>query len=438
MNKWQIFKYEAGRRYQLYSWLFKRKFSRKFKTQLTILQNTLIISKKLAKYLGEESERNPNHFECEIKDPTGITLNVRYSEEYYQRKIIKSVIELFKEVDGQQVLISRHSSSLDDLLPFQINPGKGLPAYLGGDLEGNQALCTMASYYSDNKDRIEEYIKNHPGLRLERLAKDFPELTNLNSLNRFIKSSLNSEDLNSLEEKLKEIYSSEKFLGIKIHKGNNLINDLIKQYSAAEKEKEEMKEKEKREEQNEMKKRIPEYMSEKDQKLEQIVQITKVPPIKMLPSPSLGAGLAGYRRDININVRSSWEANYARILMLQQMPFLYEPKTFELDAPEDMKSIFGGKEKVSYTPDFQIKDSNKFIDIKGDWFNYNGEESMAKIILFKRLNPNLQLDTIGIREYGSLENQFKEKINNNPMFCGWEYGGRNQGHNLATSPQDFI
>ena len=62
---------------------------------------------------------------------------------------------------------------------------------------------------------------------------------------------------------------------------------------------------------------------------------------------------------------------------------------------------------------------------------------MGRAILFRRNNPNLELEVVGVNEYRVLEKKFKEKINSHPGFCGWESGGRIQGHNLATAPEDF-
>lgn len=52
-------------------------------------------------------------------------------------------------------------------------------------------------------------------------------------------------------------------------------------------------------------------------------------------------------------MRSSWEVNIARLLTLEKIPFLYEPKRFVID------------ENTTYLPDFFLPDYNAFLEVKG-------------------------------------------------------------------------
>lgn len=113
-------------------------------------------------------------------------------------------------------------------------------------------------------------------------------------------------------------------------------------------------------------------------------------------------------------------------------------QVFELGVPQDMRHLFDWRSEVSYTPDFFLPLQERYIEIKGDWMSGSGERTMAKIILFKRENPNRELELIDIHKYRKLEREYKEQINNNPRFVGWECGSRKKGYNLATNPKDFL
>lgn len=70
--------------------------------------------------------------------------------------------------------------------------------------------------------------------------------------------------------------------------------------------------------------------------------------------------------------RSTWEANYARYLNLQNIKWEYEPQTFEFE-PIKRGTRF-------YTPDFYLSDEDRWVEVKG-WFN---QKSQTKIKRFKK------------------------------------------------------
>jgi hypothetical protein len=114
------------------------------------------------------------------------------------------------------------------------------------------------------------------------------------------------------------------------------------------------------------------------------------------PSKVYSNANGGKREDLNDQYfRSNWEANYARILNEQKIPWQYEPETFDLS------------NGTSYTPDFKIGE-NKFVELKG-WYD---NDSKQKIELFLKEYPQYELDLIGETEYYSLRNLFKSKIPN--------------------------
>lgn len=103
-------------------------------------------------------------------------------------------------------------------------------------------------------------------------------------------------------------------------------------------------------------------------------------------------GNGGFRDDIGHYVRSNWEANFARILLTAEIPYVYEPETFSLC------------EGVTYTPDFKV--ANVFFEIKG----YMNEISGRKIALFREKFNDIPLVIIDGAVYDLLRTLFREKI----------------------------
>lgn len=104
----------------------------------------------------------------------------------------------------------------------------------------------------------------------------------------------------------------------------------------------------------------------------------------------------GIRQDLGHFVRSSWEANYARILNYLNINYEYEPQVFWLKRND-------GSE-ISYLPDFKIGDL--YIEVKGYW----REVSREKFELFKNQYPEIKIITIETKEYTILKNCYKNKI----------------------------
>jgi len=79
----------------------------------------------------------------------------------------------------------------------------------------------------------------------------------------------------------------------------------------------------------------------------------------------------GFRNDIQMNVRSSWEANFVRVLNLYKIDFDFEPTVFPFPVKRGTKA---------YTPDFFLKRNNDWIEVKG----YLDDKSKIKLKRFKR------------------------------------------------------
>ena len=105
-------------------------------------------------------------------------------------------------------------------------------------------------------------------------------------------------------------------------------------------------------------------------------------------------GKAGFREDLGIFVRSSWEANMMRIFKYLGLIVQYEPQSFKL---------LDGR---SYRPDFFIHNTGELIEVKGRWL----KDAREKFLMFKKEYPGLSIEVIGPRKYKEYVNQFKNKI----------------------------
>lgn len=82
----------------------------------------------------------------------------------------------------------------------------------------------------------------------------------------------------------------------------------------------------------------------------------------------------GFRKDINMNVRSSWEANFVRVLNIYKVDFQFEPTVFSFPIKRGIKG---------YTPDFFLTRNGEWVEIKG----YLDDKSKLKLKRFKRYYP---------------------------------------------------
>jgi hypothetical protein len=106
------------------------------------------------------------------------------------------------------------------------------------------------------------------------------------------------------------------------------------------------------------------------------------------------ASYIGFRKDLNHICRSSWEANFARILKYEKIDYLYEKITFD---------IYDNK---TYTPDFFVPKKNIFYEIKG----YGKKDDFKKIkYVFDTYGKTVVL--IDPKEYNKLKEQYKNIIN---------------------------
>ena len=108
-------------------------------------------------------------------------------------------------------------------------------------------------------------------------------------------------------------------------------------------------------------------------------------------------GVGGTRDDLGRYFRSRWEANVARILEYEGIPYEYETQTFLL-LKED------GTE-VRYRPDFKLHD--RWIEVKGWW------DPRSKLIkqLMAEQYPSIQIEYIDEPPYKELKDYYGTRIN---------------------------
>ena len=116
-------------------------------------------------------------------------------------------------------------------------------------------------------------------------------------------------------------------------------------------------------------------------------------------NPGCGRGKSGIRKDLNQYFRSTWEANFARLLEWFGFEYEYEPKVF---------SLIDNGFQLSYRPDFYLFKFDLWVELKG----YLGCESKRKLDLFKEQYPNLNFTLITERYYNVLANCFRFLIPN--------------------------
>ncbi|MBA3534226.1 MAG: hypothetical protein H0T73_20075, partial [Ardenticatenales bacterium] len=106
----------------------------------------------------------------------------------------------------------------------------------------------------------------------------------------------------------------------------------------------------------------------------------------------------GYREDLGHFVRSTWEADLARVLRYLNLEYLYESKTFELITKEG--------QTLNYTPDFYIPVLDTWIEVKG-WMD---QLSAEKISLFKEQYSDHKLIIVDQTLFAEFQHQYKNLV----------------------------
>lgn len=142
------------------------------------------------------------------------------------------------------------------------------------------------------------------------------------------------------------------------------------------------------------------------------VRVAKQAQILMghFPNPGSGRGKCGFRKDIKLYVRSTWEADFVRILRFLDIDFNYEAKRFDFFNKS-------GQITDTYRPDFFLPEYNLWIEISG-WVS---KDKSRKLKMFKAFYPEYKLFHIDETVYSGLKNIFSFKVQN------WEGDSRSIG-----------
>ncbi|MDD2921536.1 MAG: BglII/BstYI family type II restriction endonuclease, partial [Anaerolineales bacterium] len=107
---------------------------------------------------------------------------------------------------------------------------------------------------------------------------------------------------------------------------------------------------------------------------------------------------SGFREDLGHYVRSSWEADMARVFRHLGWEYQYEPQTFEL--------VKQSGSTITYTPDFFVPEQNTFYEIKGWMDNVSAE----KIALFHEQYPEQNLIVVDKTLFAEFQVKYAELV----------------------------
>lgn len=119
----------------------------------------------------------------------------------------------------------------------------------------------------------------------------------------------------------------------------------------------------------------------------------------------------GLRKDLGMSFRSTWEANYARLLLYKNKDIIYEKDRFSLYKDDKMKCV--------YVTDFKIGEK-EYIEIKGHAFSNEKWtcnckrciRDKEKMRLLKDQYPDIKMKIIGKKEYKEIYDKYEYIIPN--------------------------
>ena len=107
---------------------------------------------------------------------------------------------------------------------------------------------------------------------------------------------------------------------------------------------------------------------------------------------------AGFRKDLGHYVRSSWEADFARVLKYLGINYQYEPRRFTLSRADGAT--------LTYAPDFFVPESRCFYEVKG-WMD---DKSAEKIRLFREQYRGETLLVIDKTQFAELQMRYRDLV----------------------------
>ena len=106
----------------------------------------------------------------------------------------------------------------------------------------------------------------------------------------------------------------------------------------------------------------------------------------------------GFRDDLGHYVRSSWEADFARVLKYNGLDYDYEPEQFELTLDDGRT--------VHYTPDFYVKSLDTWFEIKG----FMRDMDAMKIKAWQKKFPGRKLIIIDKEPFAQIQMKYSDIV----------------------------
>jgi len=140
----------------------------------------------------------------------------------------------------------------------------------------------------------------------------------------------------------------------------------------------------------------------------------------------------GLRRDLDFYALSTYEANFARILLMLGRDF-YSRETFILRVTNQYKALFKTK-TTQFDLDFVVLNPRNQLVIYEIMAHPNEDPiGWAKVRMLAYQYPHIPLHIITDRIYHRLTQRFESRVNSTPFLIGWE----TREDNLQTNQEKF-
>ena len=142
--------------------------------------------------------------------------------------------------------------------------------------------------------------------------------------------------------------------------------------------------------------------------------------------------IKGERSDIGFYAQSTWEANFARVLLFCGREFDVR-QNFRFEVPEEYRELF--PEGISETNiDFLSQDPRcNLILYEIMAHPKKNPVGWAKLDMLIHQYPAFRVVPITERMYRKLQRRFEDRINTDPLLAGWE----TEKDNLKSNPNKF-
>lgn len=157
--------------------------------------------------------------------------------------------------------------------------------------------------------------------------------------------------------------------------------------------------------------------------------------LKIILNPDRKTGIPsihGFRSDVGYYALSTWEANIARMLKLVGRDYLTKVE-FKLYVTDEHRDIFDALETTFFADFLTVDNRGRTIIYEIMAHPFENPDGWAKLELAKLQHPEIIIRAIDRNMYRRLQRNFKDKINQDQRFSGWE----KYGYNLRTHPEIF-